>query len=365
VGIDVLILDKTTFPRDKVCAGWITPAVFEELKVDPVEYGRGRTCQPMSAFRIGRIDGPEVVVDYGRSVSYGIRRCQFDDYLLQRCGARLSLGEAVRTIQRRGETWVVNDRFCTPMLVAAGGHFCPVARRLGAAARRVPVVAAQEIEFPLDACQKAACRVEPEVPEIYFSNDLLGYGWCFRKGDFLNIGLGREDRHRLGEHVVRFCDWLKQRGRIPADVPTKFRGHAYYLHKHSPRRLLEDGLVAIGDAAGLAYVASGEGIRPAVESGLLAAHVIAAARGDYHSDRLKPYEEQITARFGQRKTGSSAFHLLPAAVRRLVGDKLLATRCFVRRVVLDRWFLHNNQPPLDGNLDASLMPSVDEQIPSA
>ena len=26
-GLDVLIMDKQEFPRDKVCAGWITPAV--------------------------------------------------------------------------------------------------------------------------------------------------------------------------------------------------------------------------------------------------------------------------------------------------------------------------------------------------
>ncbi len=353
VGMDVLVLDKATFPRDKVCAGWITPAVLDELKIDPVEYGEGRTCQPITAFRIGRIGGPEVRVDYDRPVSYGIRRCQFDHYLLERSGARLCLGKAVRTIQRTGKTWVVNDRFCAPMLVAAGGHFCPVARRLGDGGDcHAPVVAAQEMEFPLDAGQKTVCRVEPDVPEVYFCDDLVGYGWCFRKGDFLNIGLGREDRNRLCEHVDRFSDWLKQRGRIPADAPTKFRGHAYYLHERSPRRLLDDGLLAIGDAAGLAYVQSGEGIRPAVESGLMAAQVIAAARGDYHCDRLKPYEEQITARFGQRKRDGFAFHLVPAAIRRFLGAKLLATHCFVRRVVLDRWFLHTHQPPLDGNGEA-------------
>ena len=354
LGMDVAVLDKAVFPRDKVCAGWITPAVFAELRIDPVEYGRGRICQPITAFRTGRIGGPGVKVDYGRPVSYGIRRYEFDHYLLERSGARLYLGTAVWDIQRTGETWVVNDRFCAPMLVAAGGHFCPVARRLSHGAdRRAPVVVAQEVEFPLDARQKAVCRVEPDVPEVYFCSDLVGYGWCFRKGDLLNVGLGREDCDRLCEHVARFCDWLKQRGRIPADAPTKLRGHAYYLHEHSPRKLLDDGVLAIGDAAGLAYMQSGEGIRPAVESGLMAAWVIAAARGGYHCDRLKPYQEQITARFGKRKPDGSAFQLVPAVIRRFLGAQLLATRCFVRHVVLDRWFLHTHQPPVDGNGEAA------------
>ena len=30
-GLDVLVMDKHIFPRDKVCAGWITPAVIESL----------------------------------------------------------------------------------------------------------------------------------------------------------------------------------------------------------------------------------------------------------------------------------------------------------------------------------------------
>jgi geranylgeranyl reductase family protein len=353
-GIDVLVVDKSEFPRDKVCAGWITPHVLAELEIDPDEYGRSRTCQPITAFRIGRIGGREVRVDYGRPVSFGIRRRELDHYLLDRCGARLHLGQPVRTVQRSGTTWVVDDRFRAPMLVAAGGHFCPIARSLRSESEgRVPVVVAQAAEFPLDATEAAACRVEPEVPEVYFSRDLAGYGWCFRKGNFLNVGLGREDRRGLSDHVARLLDWLKRRGRIPEDVPSRLRGHAYYLHGHSPRQLVDHGMLAIGDAAGLAYAESGEGIRPAVESGLIAARVIAAAGGDYAPERLRPYEEQITARFGRGTTRAGAFRLVPAWVRQFLAARLLASRSFVRRVVLDRWFLHAHHPPLDEHNDPS------------
>ena len=34
-GLDVMLLDKAAFPRDKVCAGWITPEVVESLQIDP------------------------------------------------------------------------------------------------------------------------------------------------------------------------------------------------------------------------------------------------------------------------------------------------------------------------------------------
>jgi flavin-dependent dehydrogenase len=175
----------------------------------------------------------------------------------------------------------------------------------------------------------------------------VGYGWCFRKGDYLNIGMGREDRLRFCEHLAHFCDWLKQRGRIPVNATERFRGHAYYLREHSPRKLVDDGLLAIGDAAGLAYTKSGEGIRPAIESGLMAARVISRAGGDYSREQLMTYEEQIGARFGRPKPSESTFHLVPVAVRRFLAAKLLASHAFVRRVVLDRWFLHTHEPPLE------------------
>lgn len=339
-GLEAAVLDKAAFPRDKVCAGWITPAVLTLLGIDPGEYGRGRTCQPITGFRVGTIGGRAVTVDYGRPVSYGIRRCEFDHHLLENSGARLHLGEAVRAVERTGRRWVINGRFSAPMLVAAGGHFCPIASRLGGR-RHGPVVAAQEIEFALDARQKSACRVAPETPELYFCGDLAGYGWCFRKGDFLNVGLGREDRDSLGKQTAAFCDWLKRHGRIPADTPARFRGHAYYLYRHSPRKLLDDGLLAVGDAAGLASQQSGEGILLAIESGELAARVIAAADGDYRRERLAPYEETITAALGQRDCDNE-ISFVPGSIRRYLGCKLLENRWFVRRVVLDRWFLHTH-----------------------
>lgn len=348
MGMNVLVLDRAAFPRDKVCAGWVTPAVFAQLQIDPVEYGKGRTCQAITGFRTGRIGGRKTIVDYGHPVSYGIRRREFDQYLLERCGARMYLGKAARTFRRTGENWTVNDSYRAPILVAAGGHFCPIAQKLvDIADRRAPLVAAQEIEFPLDPRQQAACAVEPNIPEIYFCDDLAGYGWCFRKGNFLNVGLGREDRRLLHQHVARFRDWLVRRGRIPPDTPSKFRGHAYYLHGHSPRRLSDDGLLVVGDAAGLAYAQSGEGIRPAIESGRIAARVIAAAKGDYHRDSLKAYDEQIIARFGRRGSIGSGRWALPGTIRRLLGTKMLSNRWFVRRIVLDRWFLHTHQSPLN------------------
>ena len=94
-GLDVVVIDARTFPRDKVCAGWITPQVIDELRLDVDDYALGRTFQPITGFRMGLIGRPRRQSNaYGRPVSFGIRRCEFDDYLLRRSQARLRLGDA-------------------------------------------------------------------------------------------------------------------------------------------------------------------------------------------------------------------------------------------------------------------------------
>ncbi len=346
-GVDVLVLDRKAFPRDKTCAGWITPAVVESLQLDTDDYRRTRVFQPITGFRVGMIGGDAVDCHYGKAVSYGIRRCEFDHYLLGRCGARLRLGERLDKLESCGDGWIVNGSISASMLVGAGGHFCPVARFLGAAADgKELVVAAQEIEFEMSPRQCRECRVEAEVPELYFCRDLMGYAWCFRKGNFLNIGLGREDSSHLAQHVQSFCGELKAAGRVPTDAPEQFHGHAYILYGHVPREILGDAVLLIGDAAGLAYAQSGEGIRPAVESGLMAADVILATQGDYRRQRLRPYAGRLIRRFGRRRPASLAGALVPEPLKRHLAAKLLATEWFSRHIVLDRWFLHAHRGAL-------------------
>jgi flavin-dependent dehydrogenase len=204
------------------------------------------------------------------------------------------------------------------------------------------MVVAQEVEFHMEARQAAACPVDPEVPELYFCEDLAGYGWCVRKDDYLNVGLGRRDAVALGRHVRDFLELLAARGRVPSAVPARLAGHAYLLYEGPPRRVVGDGVLLVGDAAGLAAPESGEGIRPAVESGILAADAILAARSRCRSDDLAPYAAALEARLGPRRLGSR----LPQGLVAALGRPLLAQPWFLRRVVLDRWFLQAGRRPL-------------------
>jgi len=333
-GLDVVVMDKATFPRNKVCAGWITPSVVETLRLDTEDYARQHVLQPITAFRTGLIDGRELETRYPATVSYG------DDYLLQRSGARLLQGQAMESMERRGNRWLVNDAIATPLVIGAGGHFCPVARLLGATVgASESAVAAKEIEFEMSPAQRDACKVRPDTPELYFCRDMKGYGWCFRKGNYLNVGLGREGSQHLPEQLRHFCEFLKQRGRIPHDTPDKFHGHAYLLYGHAVRKKLDDGMLLVGDAAGLACPQSGEGIRPAVESALMAAATILEARGDYSRQQLLPYASRMAMHFGPAASPGGG----PAFLRNFLAGKLLGNKWFTRHVVLDRWFLQTGK----------------------
>ncbi len=325
-GASVLVVDRARFPRDKVCAGWITPRVVEALALDPLEYrAAGLVMQDVTGFRTSVLPvRHHVATHYDAIVSYAIRRCEFDAFLLRRSGADVMEGVGVETVRREGDRWILNDDVAAQVLVGAGGQFCPVARHLNPPSREGLVVA-KEIELPLGDVR---CDIDGREPELYFCRDLDGYGWCVRKGNYLNVGFGRRSSRDFLTHVREFAEWLRVSRGVPARALdwAAWRGHAYRLRGVTPRVAAEDVLL-VGDAAGLAWPESGEGIAPAVESGLAAALLILAGGGRVREGDAHLYAQSITA---AEKPGLT----LPAPLART----LLRVPA-VARYALDRWFL--------------------------
>lgn len=111
----------------------------------------------------------------------------------------------------------------------------------------------------------------------------------------------------------------------------------------SSRRVVGDGVMLAGDAGALAGPHSGEGIRPAIESGLVAASTIVEANGDYSHHRLEPYARRLRHRFGGGPL-AGLLRIVPRVISTPMSTALapwlLDNSWFVRHVVLDRWFLH-------------------------
>jgi flavin-dependent dehydrogenase len=332
-GWNVIVADRARFPRDKVCAGWLTPEVFPLLDLNPEEYRRtGLTFQTITGFRTGVLGQPLVDTPYSHVVSYAIRRCEFDDFLLRRSGARLLEGLSVESLRHRGDAWVVNDSIETRVVVGAGGHFCPVARFMRGGGDSATPVVAKEAEFRLEGRRTT---VASGVPELFFCRDLEGYAWCVRKGDYVNVGIGRRGAKNFNDHVKDFAAFLERSGALSDSGNLHWRGHAYLASGAGARPVIDDGLVLVGDAAGLAYPESGEGIRPAIESGRLAAHTLVAAAGRASRADLQPYADELRRLYPPASRTPARLRSAVAAAGRL----LLSSPAFTRHVVLDRWFL--------------------------
>lgn len=334
-GWNVVVLDRARFPRDKVCGGWVTPGVFRALDLDPGEYrATGLVIQEITGFRTSVLGQSSVETDYARVVSYAIRRCEFDNCLLRRAQVCVLDNMPLARLQRHGDRWIANGEIESPVVVGAGGHFCPVARQLQGERDHVDPVIAKEAEFPLEGQHSS---VAAETPELFFCRDLEGYAWCVRKGDYLNVGIGRRPHDSFSDHLRDFEAFLLATGRVPKSSAITWRGHAYHARGTGIRPLVDDGVLIIGDAAGLAYPESGEGIRPAVESGVLAARTLIAANGRCSRDDLQPYE--IAMRAAHKPSSPTPAPLAP--VVKVLGRTLLRSRAFTRQVVLDRWFLRS------------------------
>lgn len=334
-GLDVVVLDRARFPRDKPCAGWITLEVIARLGLNPDDYARHGVIEAIEGFRVSRLGGPAVEIGYPRPVSYAIRRCEFDTFLLGRAGARVRTGVQVDSIERRDGRWVVNGEWEAPVLIGAGGHFCPVARLLGAVPAQEKAVVAQEAEFELDESQAARCALEPGWVDLSFAPDLEGYGWCVRKDRWLNIGFGTLRQHRLRPQLERYLSGLRRNGILPEGRKPAFHGHAYLLRSAARRPLFGEGVLLAGDAAGLAADSSGEGILPAIISGRLAAEAVLAA--GLRPDKLDgaAYALAVERELGPRGQGWRP----PAWLHRLAAPFAFRSASFVRREIVEKRFL--------------------------
>ncbi len=347
-GLDIMMLDKQKFPRDKACSGWITPGVLLELGVDAAEYAKGRVLQPIFGFRTCCMGGPTVETRYDHPVGYGVRRSEFDQYLVERSGVWLQDGEELTSLERTDGGWIINRGLKAAVVVGAGGHFCPVAQHLGARPASEATVIAKEVELRLDEAALERCAVESGMPELYFFPDMKGFGWCMRKGDYINVGLRRTERAHFSGYATLFLNLLRERHKIPADFPSALEGQPYLVYGPATRCMVGDRVLLVGDAAGLAYEHSGEGIRPAIESGLLAAKTLLDARGDYSRARLEPYRAGLVSRLEKARSGrvEKIFRALPARVQGFIARRMLASIRFSRDVLLNRWFLHADEPAL-------------------
>ena len=267
-GRKVIVLDKEPFPRTKLCAGWVTPGVFQALGLNPAAYPAG-----LHTFDQLVIHAWGLTLPFS-SRQYSVRRVEFDDFLLRRSGAAVIQHE-VREIARDGDGFLIDGKFHGQYVVGAGGTRCPVQRhffRTQSPHDKTLQVAATELEFPFP-------WRDPRCHLWFFDHGLPGYAWYVPKaGGWLNLGVGalaeplRQREQSLHEHWDRLVTRLRGLAMLD-DRPLTPAGYSYFLRERSgPWQNGNAGLV--GDAAGMATRDLGEGIGPAIRSGIAVAQGI-------------------------------------------------------------------------------------------
>ncbi|MFN2282370.1 MAG: NAD(P)/FAD-dependent oxidoreductase [Anaerolineales bacterium] len=292
-GVECLIVDKEEFPRQKTCAGWVTPEVFKALGIQPERYPYELTVYPSLLIHFKGIPV------HRRGRQYAIRRLEFDSWLMELSRSEF-LHHEVKEIQRTDDGYILDGQIETKVLVGAGGTHCPVARlvRKNSGPRNGARIVALESEYPLD-WKDPGCRL------WFLENKLPGYFWYVPKaGGYLNIGVGgnasalQQSGLTIQDQWDYLVDKLQKSGLIEEPPPDP-RGYVYYL-RGSASMLGEKDLYLVGDALGLATLDMGEGIGPAIHSGQLAAESILTG---------EPY----------RIDGIPEYSLLPPGLRWLLG----------------------------------------------
>jgi flavin-dependent dehydrogenase len=267
-GSRVAVLDREAFPRTKLCAGWVTPQAVAELELDVDAYPHR-----FSTFKtiVAHIKGLTFKLN---TPQHSIRRFEFDDFLLKRCGADVHLHN-VKNIERENGDYVIDREFRAPFLVGAGGTRCPVYREFFRDANpraRELQAATYEHEFPYD-------WNDPHCHLWFFDNGLPGYAWYVPKAHaYLNCGIGAmaEKLKARGDDIKaqwgHFTGVLRKRGLV-TDFDYAPKGYSYYLRGDVDVVRVDNAFIT-GDAVGLATRDLCEGIGPAISSGHLAAESI-------------------------------------------------------------------------------------------
>mgnify|MGYP001018011189 FL=1 len=339
-GLRVLLLEKSAFPRDKVCGDGLTPRAVAELVrmgVDMSGWARNTGLRAVGGGRTIELPWPETasLPNFGLACP----RAELDAALAakaQESGAVLR--ENVTVVgpilhERSGRVIGVKAKsaereplaFKAPVVVDAGGVSARLATAVGREkAMNRPMGVAYRTYF---RSGRSADSVMESHLELWKGkpgkSDLMpGYGWIFPlAGGIVNVGLGSLSSTAKAtglDYRGMFKAWManapsgwgfteeNQVGRLRgAALPMAFNRKPHYA----------DGLLLVGDAGGMVSPFNGEGIAYALQAGRLAADAIAQA----HS------RPTITAK-------DRALAAYPAAMREELGGYYSLGRAFARLI---------------------------------
>ncbi|MGF6853677.1 NAD(P)/FAD-dependent oxidoreductase [Paraburkholderia sp. CI3] len=314
-GITTLLIDKSTFPRDKVCGDGLTPQAIYWLDrlgcVNEVLAATDACLKSCDLF----INGELVLT--GRFPSHTqypdfavlLDRKRFDHILLNNAcdhGAHFQPDTRVHDIEYEpdcirvlGETRGKPTEYRARVVIGADGVSSAVSRAIGNTLKDGVIAASLRAYFRNVEWDGAQIKV-------YFARDYFpGYGWLFvDDSGFANVGLGYAfDKNfpmleNLGAHFRRFLATEVASMLANATRCGQVSGGSAAFYR--PKAIIADRVMLIGDAANQADPLNGGGIHKAMESAFCAAQTCRHAldAGDFSCAALKRYETRWNEQYG-------------------------------------------------------------------
>jgi len=349
-GRDVVVLEKDTFPRDKVCGDGLTPRVIRELLdlgLEDEAHGRAPGFKRNRGLRINgghtTMELPWPELDDWPNWGGCSTRMVFDETIARtavRRGAALAQGHAAtRPLWRdpaesrvTGVAWKARDgregQVLAPVVIAADGAGGPMAKHLGV--HRRP-------ERPMAVAARGYYR-SPRSHDEWISsyldltdadgNLLSGYGWVFPLDDgTMNVGLGLLSTSREYQAVnyrrlleswatgMAADGWGTEPSALEGPIRT---GPIPMGFNHTP--LHQRGVLLVGDSGGMVNPFNGEGISYAMEAAQLAAEVVDAALVTRRTSDLQRYDRELRRRIG-------GYYTLGRVFAELVGNPTVMHVC--------------------------------------
>ena len=367
-GVSVLILEKTQFPRYKVCGAGLTYKILREIPFD---------VSPVFETQIYNIIFSRGFKDVFTRTSadpliYCTMRDKFDAFLLAKAveaGARVIYGEKVQEVRQQKDSVMVGTNsgsFHSQLVIGADGASSTVARLAGLRKNMMSGLA-----------WEAEVLVDPAIVQAYSQTLFLdwgafpgGYGWVFPKSDHLSLGVGGPaalskwmmDYYRSFLEYLSTGSWLTEMKTANGNKNIEYRiSNIEHLNPKSEIKILETlslkswpipvrmkksafhhGRVLVaGDAGGLTDPLTGEGIYYAIRSGRLAAtacYEYLCAKNSSLGSYSEAVNDELMNELLEANRIKFLFNSAPMKIHRFVRDSNRAWRAFGKVLRGERWY---------------------------
>ncbi|MFI5046459.1 MAG: geranylgeranyl reductase family protein [Acidimicrobiia bacterium] len=297
LGLDVLVVDRARFPRDKTCGDGLTAGALRALEALGLDVRALPSYVHVAEAVLVAPSGRRVALPLPADGEHAavVPRAELDAAMVEHARVEgVDVRDGVGVVAVHDDAGAVrvgldDGTGCSARwVIAADGHYSATRRLLDAS--RATAGDASTTATPADLGTWHAFRqyfhgVDDDRLFVLFDADLLpGYAWVFPVGGGrANVGFGVLRDRRAGASGKQLAalwrdviDRPAMRDVLGARAEPDATHRAWPIPaRYDPARLTSGRVLFAGDAAGVVDAMTGEGIAQALETGAAAARAIA------------------------------------------------------------------------------------------